>query len=63
MKAYGCTGMKIDTNGEGPITKMAAIPVYGKPFKKSSSLEPMPNCNETWYVAFGTPAHHSLFEL
>ena len=33
--------MKIYTNGLGQITNMAAMPIYGKNLKKSSSLEPI----------------------
>ena len=33
-------GMKIYANGPGHLTSMAAMPIYGKNFKKSSSLEP-----------------------
>ena len=33
-------GMKIYINGPGHMTKMAAMPIYGKNLKKSSSPEP-----------------------
>ena len=33
-------GTKICLNGLGHMTKMAAMPIYGKNLKKSSSLEP-----------------------
>ena len=33
--------MKINTNELGHMTKMAAMPVYGKNLKKSSSPEPI----------------------
>ena len=33
--------MKLYTNEVGLITKMAAIPIYGKNLKKSSSPEPI----------------------
>ena len=33
-------GMKVYINGPGHITKMAAMPIYGKNLKKSSSIEP-----------------------
>ena len=32
--------MKIYINGPGHMTKVAAMPIYGKNIKKSSSLEP-----------------------
>ena len=34
-------GMKVFSNGPGHMTKMAAMPIYGKNFKKSSSPRPM----------------------
>ena len=33
--------MKINTNELGHMTNMAAMPIYGKNFKKSSSPEPI----------------------
>ena len=33
-------GMKVYINGPGHMTKMAAMPIYGKNLKKSSSPEP-----------------------
>ena len=33
-------GTKVYSNGPGHMTKMAAMPIYGKNLKKSSSLEP-----------------------
>ena len=33
--------MKINTNEVGHMTNMAAIPIYGKNLKKSSSPEPI----------------------
>ena len=33
-------GTKVCLNGPGHLTKMAAIPIYGKNLKKSSSPEP-----------------------
>ena len=34
MRAYGCMGMKICTNKLGHMTKVAAMPIYGKNLKK-----------------------------
>ena len=39
MKAYGRMGMKIFTNELGHITKMVAMPIYGKKTLKSSPPE------------------------
>ena len=33
-------GMKVCSNGPGHMTKVAAMPIYHKNLKKSSSLEP-----------------------
>ena len=33
-------GTKVCSNGPGHMTKLAAMPIYGKNFKKSSSPEP-----------------------
>ena len=33
-------GMKVYSNGPGHMTKMAAMPIYGKNLKKSSSPKP-----------------------
>ena len=38
-------GTKVWSNGLGHMTKMAAMPIYGKNLKKSSSLEP----NGRWH--------------
>ena len=54
--------MKIYKHDSDHMTKMAAMSIYGKNFQKSSSLEPRADSHETWYVAMGTPAHHSLLK-
>ena len=54
--------MKICKSDDGHMTKMAAMPIYGKNLKKSSSPEQVADFQETWYVASGTPAHHSLYK-
>ena len=41
MKAWGRKGMKIYTNELGHMTNMAAMPIYGKNLKKSSTPEPL----------------------
>ena len=47
----------------GHMTMMAAMPIYGKnPSKIFFSRTGGPIFQETWYVASGTPAHHSLFK-
>ena len=49
----------------GHMTKMAAMPIYGKTPQQSSSLEQADqstNFHEFWYVAQGTQAHHNLLK-
>ena len=41
IKASERKGMKIYTNELGHMTNMAAMPIYGKNLKKSSSPEPI----------------------
>ena len=53
---------KVCINGPGHMTKMAAMPIYGKNLKKSSLQNRRADFHETWYVASGTPAHHSLYK-
>ena len=56
-------GTKVCINGPGHMTKLAAMPIYGKNLKKSSSHpEPAGRFPLTWYVESGTPAHHSLYK-
>ena len=53
--------MKIYLYDAGHMTKMAAMPVYGKnPLKIFGTSEPI--STKLMYVALGTPAHHSLFK-
>ena len=55
-------GTKVFINGPGHMTKMAAMPIYGKNLKnllqnqKSYDLE-------TWHVASGTQALQSLYKI
>ena len=61
-------GTKVYINGPGHMTKMAAMPIYGKNIKKSSSPEPEVLQNqksydlETWHVASETQALQSLYK-
>ena len=46
------------------MTKMAAMPIYGKnPLKNRLLQNLQADFHETRYVASGTPANHSLFKL
>ena len=53
---------KVYINGPGHMTKMAATPIYGKPFKNLLLQNRQVDFHKTWYVASGTPAHHSLYK-
>ena len=56
-------GTKVYINGPGHVTKMAATPIYGKkPFKNLLLQNRGADFHETWYVALGTPAYHSLYK-
>ena len=54
---------KVCSRHLGHITKMDAMPIYGKnPFKNLLLQNRWTDFHKTWYVASGTPAHHSLFK-
>ena len=56
-------GTKLCSRHLGHMTKMAATPIYGKkPFKNLLLQNRQTDSHKTWYVALGTPAHHSLFK-
>ena len=44
------------------MTKMAAMPIYGKKKLQNLLQNQQADCHETWYVTLGTPANHSLFK-
>ena len=51
-------GTKVCSNGPGHMTKMAAMPIYGKNLKKSSSLEPKVKRLMTLKIGM----HHQVLE-
>ena len=55
-------GMQVCSNGPGHMTKMAAMLIYGKNSKKSSSLEPKADDLESWYGALGSQVLPSLLK-
>ena len=56
--------MKIYTNELGHTTNMAAMPLYGKILKKSSTPKQKKNTDlETWYVALCMGVLPKLFKL
>ena len=62
IKPFWDEGTKVCSNGPGHITKMAAMLIYGKTLKKSSSLNRKAYDLETWYVALGAQVLTSLFK-
>ena len=52
-------GTKVYINGPGHMTKMAAMPIYGKNLLLQNRRA---DFHQIWYVASGTPAHHSLYK-
>ena len=55
--------MKIHTNEFGHMTNMAAMPIYGKNLKKSSTPEAIDQWLETWCVALSMRLLPRLFKL
>ena len=53
-------GTKVCSNDPGHMTKMVAMPIYGKYLKISSSPKPKA---ENWYAASGPQVLPSLFKL
>ena len=54
-------GTKVYINGPGHMTKMAAMPIYGKNLKKLLLQIQMSYDLETWHVASGTQALQFLY--
>ena len=52
--------MKICKHDPGHMTKMAAMAIYMVKTFKNLLQNRRADFHETWYVASGTPAHHSL---
>ena len=55
-------GTKVCINGPGHMTKMAAMPIYGKNLKNLLLQNQWVDFHEIWYVASRTPAHHNLYK-
>ena len=63
MKAFRYKEMKIWWHNAGHMTKMATMLICGKnPSKIFISGTGRLISTKNWYVALGTPAHHSLFK-
>ena len=55
--------MKIYTNELGHMTKMAAMPIYGKNLKNPLLQKQLTNDLESWYVALSMQVLPRLFKL
>ena len=55
-------GTKVCINGPGHMTKMAAMPIYGKNLKNLLLQNQKSYDLETWHVASGTQALQSLYK-
>ena len=55
-------GKKICSNGPGHMTKMAAMPIYGKNLKNLLLRNQKADDLETWYAASGARVLPSLFK-
>ena len=55
-------GTKVYSNGPGYITKMAAMPIYGKNLKQSFLRNQKADDLESWYAASGVRVLPSLFK-
>ena len=55
-------GTKVYINGLGHMTKMAAMPIYGKNLKNILLQNQMSYDLETWHVASGTEGLQSLYK-
>ena len=55
-------GTKVYMNGPGHMTKMAAMPIYGKNLKNLLFQNQTSYDLETWHVASGTQTLQSFYE-
>ena len=55
-------GTKVCINGPGHMTKMAAMPIYGKNLKNLLLQNRKSYDLETWHVVSGTQALQSLYK-
>ena len=55
-------GTKVCINGQGHMTKIAAMSIYGKTLQNLLLQNRLADFLETWHVALGTLAHGSLYK-
>ena len=63
MQPPGPLGKKSCSNGLAHMTKMAAMPIYGKNLKNLSIQNQQTDDLETWYVALCMRVLPRLFKL
>ena len=62
MESPWDAGTKVCSNGPGHMTKMAAMPIYGKNLKNLLLRNQKADDLETWYAALGTQVLPILFK-
>ena len=55
-------GTKVYSNGSGHMTKLAAMPIYGKTLKKNLLWNQKADDLENWYAPLGAPVLPNLFK-
>ena len=55
-------GTNVCSNGPGRITKMAAMPIYGKNLKNLLIWKQKANDLDTWYATLGARVLPNLFK-
>ena len=55
-------GTKVCSNGPGHMTRVAAMPIYGKNHKKNLLQNQMTDDLESWYAASGAGVLSNLFK-
>ena len=55
-------GKRVYKNGPGHMTKMTAMPIYGKNLRNILLQNQKSDDPETWHVASGTQALQSLYK-
>ena len=63
METLWVGGTKVLSNGHGHMTKVAAMPIYGKNLKILLLRNQKANYHETWYAALGTQVLPNSFKL
>ena len=62
MSAIRYMKMKIYNHDAGHMTKMENMPIFGENLQNLLLRNQRADIHETWFVALGTPARHSLYK-